>query len=192
MTNSRTIKTFAALSYTAAALLLGVAPSYAAGPHSGGHGHADEKAGHGFDFGAPGKASDVTRTVDITLKENFFEPESIDVKSGETIRFRVSNQGELVHEFNIGTAAMHARHQKEMMTMMEHGALEADKINHDMMKMDMGGGKTMEHNDPNSVLLEPGKSAEIIWKFTKAMELEFACNVPGHYEAGMVGKMHVK
>ncbi|MDA0662982.1 MAG: cupredoxin family protein [Proteobacteria bacterium] len=192
MKNYMTIKAFAALSYTAAALLLGTAPSYAAGPHSGGHGHADGNAGHGFDFGAPGKASNVTRTVDITLKENFFEPENIDVKAGETIRFRISNQGELVHEFNIGTAAMHARHQKEMMTMMEHGALEADRINHDMMKMDMGGGKTMEHNDPNSALLEPGKSAEIIWKFTKAMELEFACNVPGHYEAGMVGKMHVK
>ena len=76
--------------------------------------------------------------------------------------------------------------------MMEHGILEADKINYDMMKMDMGGGKTMEHNDPNSALLEPGKSGEVIWKFTKAMELEFACNVPGHYEAGMVGKMNVK
>ena len=192
MTNSRTIKIFTALSYTAAALLLVAAPSHAAGSHSGGHGHVDGKAGHGFDFGEPGKASDVTRTVDITLKENFFEPESIDVKAGETIRFTIRNDGELVHEFNIGTAAMHAEHQKEMMTMMEHGALEADRINHDMMKMDMGGGKTMEHNDPNSVLLEPGKSAEIIWKFTKAMDLEFACNVPGHYETGMVGKMRVK
>jgi uncharacterized cupredoxin-like copper-binding protein len=55
------------------------------------------------------------------------------------------------------------------------------------MAMDMGGGKTMEHNDPNSVLLEPGKSAEVIWRFAKAGELEFACNVPGHYDAGMVG-----
>jgi len=201
MTNSLTIKTFAAVTYTAAALLIGTAPSYAAGSHGGGHGHADEKPGHAgekgghghqLDFGAPGKASDVTRTVDIVLKENFFEPESIDVKAGETVRFRVRNDGELVHEFNIGTAGMHAGHQKEMMTMMEHGVLEADRINYNMMKMDMGGGRTMEHNDPNSVLLEPGKSGEVIWKFMKAMELEFACNVPGHYEAGMMGKMHVK
>ena len=183
MKNSITIKNFAAVTCTAAALVIGAAPSFAAGAHGG---------GHGFDFGAPGKASEATRTIDITLKENFYDPEKIDVKAGETIRFRILNQGELVHEFNIGTAAMHAGHQKEMMTMMEHGVLEADKINHDMMKMDMGGGKTMEHNDPNSVLLEPGKSAEIIWKFTKAIDLEFACNVPGHYEAGMIGKMHVK
>ena len=70
--------------------------------------------------------------------------------------------------------------------------LEADRINHERMKMDMGGGKTMEHDDPNSVLLEPGKSGEIIWKFTKATELEFACNVPGHYDAGMMGRLHFK
>jgi uncharacterized cupredoxin-like copper-binding protein len=181
-----------AIAIVAAALFLGTAGVYAAGSHSGGHGAAMGGHGHGFDFGEPGKPAEVTRTIDVTLKENFFEPESIDVKAGETIRFRIANQGELVHEFNIGTAAMHAEHQKEMMVMMEHGALEADRINHQMMKMDMGGGKTMEHDDPNAVLLEPGKSAEIIWKFNKAMELEFACNVPGHYEAGMVGRMHVR
>ena len=55
------------------------------------------------------------------------------------------------------------------------------------MKMDMGNGQTMEHDDPNSVLLEPGAQAEIIWKFTKPMDLEFACNVPGHYDSGMAG-----
>ena len=71
--------------------------------------------------------------------------------------------------------------------MMEHGVLEPDRINHDKMKM---GG--MMHKDPNSVLLEPGKSAEIIWTFPKAKtKLEFACNVPGHYEAGMVGPVHI-
>ena len=77
-----------------------------------------------------------------------------------------------------------------MEMMVEHGVLEADKINHARMKMDMGGGKTMEHNDPNSVLLEPGKTGEVIWKFSQPAKLEFACNVPGHYEAGMVGDIH--
>src|SRR3546814_20785077 len=93
-----------------------------------------------------------------------------------------------VHEFNIGTPAMHAAHQEEMMMMVEHGALEPDKINRNLMKMDMGGGKTMEHNDPNSVLLEPGGSSEIVWTFTKTAELEFACTVPGHYASGMAAK----
>jgi len=74
--------------------------------------------------------------------------------------------------------------------MVDHGALEADKINHAKMKMDMGGGKTMMHNDPNSILLEPGKTGEVIWKFSNASKIEFACNVPGHYDAGMMGKFH--
>jgi uncharacterized cupredoxin-like copper-binding protein len=128
----------------------------------------------------------------VIMQENYYTPEKIDIKAGETIRFKIINKGELVHEFNLGTANMHAAHQKEMEMMVEHGVLEVDKINHNMMKMDMGGGKTMEHDDPNSVLLEPRKSGEVIWKFSKATDLEFACNVPGHYESGMMGKMQVK
>jgi len=175
------------------ALTLSVSTSaLAAGSHSGGHG-ASEGHGHGGEanIGKPGKASDVTRTVTITMTDNRYSPEKIEVKKGETVRFVLKNQGEFVHEFNIGTAKMHKAHQKEMMTMMEHGVLEPDRINHAMMKMDMGGGKTMEHNDPNSVLLEPRKSAEIIWKFDTNARLEFACNVPGHYESGMVGTISI-
>lgn len=159
-------------------------PAVAAGSHSGGHGHPME-------FGEPGKASEVSRTIEVTMGDNYFEPEKIQVKTGETVRFVVKNEGAFVHEFNIGTAAMHAAHQKEMTMMVEHGALEADKINHDMMKMDMGGGKTMEHNDPNAVLLEPGQSEEVVWKFAGSTDLEFACNVPGHYQAGMMGHIEV-
>ena len=66
-------------------------------------------------------------------------------------------------------------------------SLEADKINRDMMKMTMADGTTMEHDDPNSALLEPKETAEIVWKFATPMALEFACNIPGHYDAGMAG-----
>lgn len=172
----------------ATATIAGASGAYAAGSHAGGHGH-----GHGaaIDFGKPADASKATRTVTVVMRDNLYEPESIAVKAGETVRFVIRNEGEFVHEFNIGTPAMHAAHQKEMMMMVEHGALEPDKINHQMMKMDMGGGKTMEHNDPNSVLLEPGQSGEIVWTFSKAADLEFACNVPGHYDAGMVGKLSI-
>lgn len=189
-----------------AAISLGYAPSYAAGTHGGGDGKSsektdhmkggqgDEKSGHGhkLGFGGVGKASEVSRTINVVMKENFYAPETIEVKAGETVRFKIINEGELVHEFSLGNADMHVAHQKEMEAMAEHGILEADKVNYHMMKMDMGGGKTMAHSDPNSVLLEPGKSSEIIWKFSKAEGIEFACNVPGHYEAGMVGKMHIK
>jgi uncharacterized cupredoxin-like copper-binding protein len=168
----------------------------AAGSHSDGHGdkkgHAGKMPhGHTMSFGEPGKASEVSRTVEIKMLDNYYEPAEIEVKAGETIRFAIKNLGEFVHEFNIGTASMHAAHQKEMVMMVEHGVIEPDKINHEKMKMDMGGGRTMEHNDPNSVLLEPGKSGEVIWKFAEAKGIEFACNVPGHYDAGMMGPLKV-
>ena len=95
----------------------------------------------------------------------------------------------MVHEFNIGTPDTHKEHRKEMMVMVDQGVLEADRINHDRMKMP--DGSTMKHDDPNSVLLEPGKRQEIIWKFSKLGKFEFACNVPGHYDAGMVGDITV-
>ena len=189
----------------AVALTLSVSTgALAAGKHGGGHGHGGhmdkasgghmDKAsgghGAGSEIGQPGKKSEATRTITITMTDNLYTPEKITVKKGETVRFVVNNKGEFVHEFNIGTAKMHKAHQKEMMMMVEHGVLEPDKINHAKMKMDMGGGKTMEHNDPNSVLLEPGKTGEVIWKFSQPAKLEFACNVPGHYEAGMVGEIH--
>lgn len=167
------------------AAILGSAQAWAAGSHGGGHGASSE-------IGEQGKAGSVDRTIKIKMLDNYYEPESISVKAGETVRFEISNAGDFVHEFNIGTSAMHAAHQKEMMMMMEHGALEPDKINHHKMKMDMGRGKTMEHNDPNSVLLEPGKSGEVIWKFSKSGNIEFACNVPGHYESGMMGRISFK
>ena len=171
----------------AAALFLVLSPAaLAAGKHGGGHGATS------LDFGQPAKASAATRTITVTMRDNLFEPESIAVKAGETVRFVLKNEGEFVHEFNIGTAAMHSAHQAEMLMMVEHGALEPDRINRDRMKMDMGGGMTMQHDDPNSILLEPGKSGEIVWTFSNAVELEFACNVPGHYDAGMVGKLSVK
>lgn len=153
--------------------------------------YADEGHAKGAKVGTPGKASAATRTIEVTMVDNEYKPASITVKPGETIKFVVTNKGALVHEFNIGTAEMHVAHQKEMMMMVEHGVLEADKINHaaaKKMQASMGHGM---HNDPNSVLLEPGKTGTIIWTFPKGGTLEFACNVPGHYEAGMVGKFAV-
>jgi uncharacterized cupredoxin-like copper-binding protein len=161
--------------------------SLASGAALAGPGHSGGDANQSI--GAPGEASQASRTVTVTMADNYYEPEEIAVSAGETIHFVIKNEGEFVHEFNIGTAAMHAAHKEEMMMMMEHGALEPDRINHDMMKMDMGHGKTMEHDDPNSVLLEPGDTAEVVWTFPEETDLEFACNVPGHYESGMVGQV---
>lgn len=179
---SKNLISVVALPFFAAILLLGPTGSWAAGSGDHTHGHDMMKM-----VGQPGNEADVSRTIEVSLEDNYYEPEEITVMPGETIRFVLKNNGEFVHEFNIGTPDMHAAHQDEMAMMFDHGILEHDKINHHMMGMDMGGGHMMSHDDPNSKLLAPGETAEIIWKFTEEGTLEFACNIPGHYDAGMAG-----
>ena len=171
----------------AVAFALAASPALSAGAH--GQKEAGGHDGEQADIGKPGKASNATRTVTVTMYDNYYEPEKLTFKEGETVRFIIENKGELVHEFNIATAAMHKAHAPEMMMMMEQGVLEPDKINMEaakQMQAKMGHGL---HDEPNSALLEPGKSAEIVWTFPEEAELEYACNVPGHYESGMVGKI---
>lgn len=184
----RTLSSLKAMCLASAALALISAAQAAEGPPGHTHSHDSPM------IGEPAKATVNTRTVQITLIDNAFEPESVKVKAGETVRFVITNAGQLLHEFNIGTAAMHAEHQKEMAMMMEHGMITPTGIDQNMMKMDhsnMPGmqGHSMKHDDPNSVLVAPGEKKELVWKFTKAADLEFACNIRGHYESGMVGKV---
>ncbi|KAF2406200.1 Uncharacterized copper-binding protein, cupredoxin-like subfamily [Pseudomonas antarctica] len=153
---------------------------------------------HTFAFGQPATADKATRTVEVVLQDISFSPKALDVKAGETVRFVLVNKGQLLHEFNLGDAAMHAEHQKEMLQMQASGMLTATgmgKMDHSAMHQDdmrHGDMGDMKHDDPNSVLVEPGKTAELTWTFTKATGLEFACNIPGHYQAGMVGKLTVE
>lgn len=149
---------------------------------------------HELPFGEVADSQQATRTVTITMRDNLYEPESLSVTAGEIVRFVIVNEGELLHEFNIGTAAMHAEHQEEMAMMMDHGMLtptgmkDMSEMDHaEMEGMDMDD---MKHDDPNSVLVAPGTTAELVWKFTEPTELEFACNVPGHYESGMAGPIN--
>lgn len=122
------------------------------------------------EFGTPGKASDVTRTVDVTTLDMAFQMKPFHVRSGETIRFVVKNKDEVDHDFTIAPPAMQAAHRKKMMEMMASGD--------SMSKM---------HKESNAVFVKPGETKELIWKFANVSGLEFACNVPGHYESGMKG-----
>ena len=152
-------------------------------------------SGHHYDFGQPAPAAQATRSVEVVMGDLSFTPKAIDIKAGETVRFVLVNKGQLLHEFNLGDAAMHAAHQQEMAKMQQSGMLTPTgmkEMDHSAMAgMDHGDGHGMKHDDPNSVLVEPGKTAELTWTFTQATSLEFACNIPGHYQAGMVGKLTV-
>lgn len=133
-------------------------PSFALAAGTGDHSHETSA------IGEPAKANGTTRIVRIQVIDNAYEPENVQVKAGETVRFVLTNSGQLLHEFNIGTAVMHAEHQKEMAMMFEHGMMTATGMNHDMANMDHSqmGGMSMKHDDPNSVLIGPGEKKELV------------------------------
>ena len=143
-------------------------------------------------IGTKGKESEVSRTIKVVMYDNYYEPSSFQIKSGETIKFEVENAGMLVHEFNIANKMMHMKHQPEMMKMVENEILLADSIDKEKMKKMAKMDKAMAHSHSNSVLLEPKQKGEIIWKFDNAVNIEVACNVPGHYQAGMIAKVNIK
>ena len=143
-------------------------------------------------IGSKGDPKDVTRVIEVKMYDNYYEPNSIQVKKGETIKIIVTNLGDLVHEYNIGTKEMHIEHQPEMARLIEHDILLGDRIDHKKMKEMSKKDHSLGHKHANSVMLEPNKTGEIIWKFSKDISLEMACNIPGHYESGMVGPITFK
>ena len=143
-------------------------------------------------IGSKGNVADVTRVIKVIMYDNYYEPSSFQIKEGETIKFEVENAGMLVHEFNIANKMMHMKHQPEMIKMAENGILLAFSIDKEKMKKMAKMDKSMGHSHSNSVLLEPKQKGDIIWKFDNAANIEVACNVPGHYQAGMIAKVNIK
>ncbi len=142
-------------------------------------------------IGFKGKESDINRVIKVKMYDNYYEPNSFQIKAGETIKFEVENLGELVHEFNIANKMMHIKHQPEMGKMVENEILLADSIDKEKMKKMAKMDKAMAHSHSNSVLLEPKQKGNIIWKFDNAVNIEIACNVPGHYQVGMIAKVDI-
>lgn len=134
----------------------------AAGEHAGGHAEP-------YAVGKPGKSVNVKRTVVVDMTDAMrFTPNSISVQEGETIRFVVKNLGQIKHEMVLGT-------EKEL---KEHNEL-------------MKKNPEMEHADANMITVAPGKTGEVVWQFTKAGKVDFACLQPGHFDAGMKGMVSV-
>ena len=143
-------------------------------------------------IGEKGDPKNIDRTIEIKMYDNYYEPNLIKVKKGETIKFIIRNLGEMVHEYNIATKEMHIKHQPEMQKLVDHGILMVDKIDKEKMKKMSKMDHSLSHSHANSVMVEPKKTGEIVWKFSKNLTLEMACNIPGHYETGMVGQIIVK
>tara|TARA_B110000238_G_scaffold195773_1_gene235445 strand:+ start:255 stop:758 length:504 start_codon:yes stop_codon:yes gene_type:complete len=142
-------------------------------------------------IGSKGNLNEVNRIVKVVMYDNYYEPSSFKIKAGETIKFELVNAGELVHEFNIANKMMHMKHQPEMEKMVEREILFADSIDKNKMKKMAKINKSMGHSHSNSVLLEPKQKGYIIWKFDNAINIEVACNIPGHYQVGMIAKVDI-
>ena len=149
-------------------------------------------ADNNMKIGSKGNEKDISRIIKVIMYDNYYEPSSFQINAGETIKFEVKNAGELVHEFNIANKMMHMKHQPEMERMVENEILFADSIDKNKMKKMAKMDKSMGHSHSNSVLLEPKQKGDIIWKFDNAVNIEVACNVPGHYQAGMIAKVNIK
>ena len=127
--------------------------------------------------GRPGDPAKVTRTIEVVATDNAFSLKALDVRDGETVRFVVRNDGMDPHELTIGTVAEHAEHRQPD---------EGD--DGDCMKKGGHAGHSMaDMAHEGGVWVEPGKTASFVWTFARTPNLEFACNIPGHYEDGMKG-----
>jgi len=132
------------------------------------HGGHDET-----DYGKPGDPSKPARIVQVVMRESdgrmLYLPDRLTVRRGEQVRFQLRNNGVIDHEFVIGTVESNRLHMKAM-----------------------EGHGDMEHNDPNARRLKPRATADLVWHFTRPGTFEFACLIPGHYQAGMVGTVVVE
>lgn len=143
------------------AIAVSATGALASGNHAGGHSESS--------IGMAGVAAKASRTVTVEMADSMrFTPSDIQVKKGETIRFLMKNSGKVRHELSLGT--------------------EKDLLEHlEQMKKFPG----MEHDEPSKITLDPGKQGDIVWQFTKAGTVNFACLMPGHYEAGMKGQVTI-
>lgn len=126
-----------------------------------------------LDFGEPAEPATANRVIEMEMLDSLaFDPASVEVAQGETVTFRVTNAGKLVHDFTLGDGATQEAHAAEMADMGPMG--------------EMGG-----EGDPNAMTVEPGETKELTWNFTESGGLLIGCQIPGHFEAGMVSDVTV-
>ena len=135
---------------------------------------AQADPGHAhFSAGVPGDPKKPARVIEVLMKEGngtmSYVPDRVEVKRGEQVRFVLKNVGALAHEFVLASTADNLKHAALMQKYPD-----------------------MEHDDPNGKTVQPTGSSEILWRFTRRGEFEFGCLIPGHREAGMLGKVLVK
>lgn len=152
-------------------LAFGAPAAMASGDHDDSHGHGLDE----FDFGAAAPEAEPDRTIEITAYDTMeFEPGNVSVEPGEVVRFEVRNVGKVQHSFTLGSPEYQQAHEEEMQDMsMEMMA--------DHMK-----------DEPNGIVIQPGETGTLTWRFEEGGPIQFACHIPGHYPAGMMGELRMQ
>lgn len=150
-------------------LMLGAPAVMANGDDGHGHSHG------GFDFGAAAPNAQPDRTIEVIARDTMdFEPESITVQPGEVVRFKVRNVGNIQHSFTLGSPEYQKHHEEEMKGMAP------DKLAGHM------------EDEPNGLVVQSGEAATLTWRFEGGGPVQFACHIPGHYPAGMQGRIRIR
>jgi len=170
MNQSSTARTLLGTALALLALGAAIPPARAHGDtHPSAPPRFDASSAEQKTFGIAGDPRKVTRTIKVAMSDKMrFSPDSITIKQGETVKFVVSNNGKMLHEMVIGT----------MEELMEHN---------DMMKK----FPEMEHEEPYMTHVAPRKSEALVWTFNRPGDFGFACLIPGHFDAGMIGRIKV-
>lgn len=146
---------------------------------------AGHDSGHGEDSQNTPEAK-IDRTIQVTAGDLWFKPDDLSIEPGETVKFVVKNTGKLAHEFVIGSADKQAEHREMMQEMAANG-----EGGHDMS----AGHHDMEGPSMPSVTVAAGETKTLVWTAAESdnnVALVYACNIPGHYEAGMRGELAVR
>ncbi len=139
------------------------------GMHSGARPAEHHDQATVYSFGQPYTGGRAARTVEITMGDASFAPAHVEVKTGEAVRFVVTNASSIDHDFTLGDTATQSAHRKEMAEAMQ------------------AGHEAHHHQDGNAITVQPGAAKVLSWRFTKPGSFEYDCNMPGHFEAGMRG-----
>ena len=121
------------------------------------------------DAGAATPRSDVlgpgSVTVKIRITRSHFSPSRIRVRPHTTVQFVVVNRDPIGHEFIIGNAEVHARHES--------------------------GHEASHPPVPGEVSIPPLSTGTTTFELHEPGTVEFACHLPGHFQYGMVGEVVV-
>jgi uncharacterized cupredoxin-like copper-binding protein len=104
-------------------------------------------------------------TVELAMHYSRFSTTELQVYQGTLVRFVVTNDDPIHHEFIVGPDAVHEAHEK---------------------------GHDMHHPPvPGEVAVNPNQTGLTTYRFDEPGTVLFACHLPGHFAFGMSGQVLV-